>query len=148
MVLDLEGRWADCGVAEEIEDERALEVGDTDGFREAFLGDRLHGCPGLLDAGVAELHVVLSVVSPSGWVAHGGVDVFKRDGEVHDVEVEVLEAPIGELLARDGLDLWAVVEGVPELGDDEEIFTLYQAVLDGAGDALAGLFLVAVVCSC
>jgi hypothetical protein len=64
---------------------------------------------------------------------------------VHDVEVKVVNAPVCELLAADGLDFVAFVEGVPELGDEEEVFALHEALFDGAGDAFAGFFFVAVV---
>jgi hypothetical protein len=39
------------------------------------------------------------------------------------------------------------VEGVPQLGDDEEILTLDEAILDGTGNTLTALLLVAVVCT-
>lgn len=65
---------------------------------------------------------------------------------MHDVQVEVVDVPVGELLAADGLDFVAVVEAVPELGDDEEVLTLDETILDGAGDTLTALDLVAVVC--
>ncbi len=64
---------------------------------------------------------------------------------MHDVEVEVVDAPVCELLAADGLDSVAVVEGVPELGYEEKIFALDEAFLDGAGDAFAGFLFVAVI---
>lgn len=64
---------------------------------------------------------------------------------MHDVQVEVVDSPIGELLAADGLNLLAVVEGVPELGDEEEVFALDDAFLDGSSDSFAGFLLVAVV---
>jgi hypothetical protein len=49
------------------------------------------------------------------------------------------------LLAADRLDLVAIVERVPELGDEEELFAFDEAVFDGSGDTFAGFFLVAVV---
>lgn len=93
------------------------------------------------------LDLALAIVVPARWVADLGVDVFEGDGEVDEVEVEVVDAPVGKLLADDGLDLLAVVEGLPELADDEEVLTLYKALLDGAGNTLAALDFVAVVCS-
>jgi len=63
-----------------------------------------------------------------------------------DVEVEIVDSPVGELFAADGLDFVAFVEGVPEFGDEEELFAFDEAVFDGAGDAVAGFFFVAVVC--
>lgn len=61
-------------------------------------------------------------------------------------QVEVVDTPVRELLLGDGGDAVAVVEGVPELGDDKEFLALYQAIFYGTGDALTALNLVAVVC--
>jgi hypothetical protein len=82
---------------------------------------------------------------PTGRVADGGVDPFEGYGEVDEVEVEVVDPPVAELLADDGLDFVGVVEGVPELGDDEELLALDDALLDGAGYALSALDLVAII---
>jgi len=43
---------------------------------------------------------------------------------VYDIEVKVIEAPVCELLLADRLDFVAFVEGIPELADEEEFFTL------------------------
>jgi hypothetical protein len=67
---------------------------------------------------------------------------------VHDVQVEVVDAPVGQLLAADWLDFVAFVEAVPEFGDDEEFFTLDEAIFDGASYALSAFDFVAVVWSC
>lgn len=64
---------------------------------------------------------------------------------MHDEEVEVVDSPVCKLLLGDGLDAGAFVEGVPELGDEEEVFAFDEAVFDGAGYAFAGFFFVAVV---
>ena len=64
---------------------------------------------------------------------------------MNEVEVEIVDAPVCELLAADGLDSVAVVEGVPELGDEEKIFALDEAFFDGAGHAFAGFLFVAVI---
>jgi len=64
---------------------------------------------------------------------------------VHDVQVEIVDSPVCKLLSADGLDGMGVVEGVPELGDEEEIGALYEAFFYGAGDALAGFGFIAVV---
>jgi len=50
------------------------------------------------------------------------------------------------LLAADGLDLLTLVESLPELADDKEIFALYEAFLDSASYTLTALNFVAVVC--
>jgi hypothetical protein len=54
------------------------------------------------------------VDEPAGRVAYFGSDIFDSDGEVDQVEIEVVDAPVRELLARDWLDLFGVVERVPE----------------------------------
>ena len=40
-------------------------------------------------------------VGEAGRVADGGVDVFQGDGEVDNVQVEVVDAPVRELLLAD-----------------------------------------------
>ena len=91
-------------------------------------------------------HPFFPAVGHAGGVGGGGVDVFEGDGEVHNVEVEVVDAPVLELFLADGLDDGVVMVGVPELGDEEEIGAFYYAFFDGAGDALAGFDFVAIVC--
>jgi hypothetical protein len=61
------------------------------------------------------------------------------------VDVEVVDAPVSQLLLDNGLDLLRVVERVPEFGDKDEVFALDEAVFDGTGDALAAFYFVAVV---
>ena len=65
---------------------------------------------------------------------------------MHDVEIEVVDFPILQLLLANRLDLFLVVKGIPEFGNDEELFALYEAVLDGPAYALAAFLLVAIVC--
>lgn len=146
VVLDLEGGGGDLGGAEEVVDQLGLEVGDPDAASE-LLPDQvlLEALPGLRDGGVAPHDLGLAVLVPARGVANGGVDPFEGYGEVDEVEVEVVDPPVAELLADDGLDFVGVVEGVPELGDDEELLALDEAFLDGAGYALSALDLVAII---
>jgi hypothetical protein len=46
------------------------------------------------------------VAPPLGWVTVAGVNVRKRDGEVNEVEIEVLKTPVLELFLRRRLDLY------------------------------------------
>lgn len=147
VVLDLQGGGLDAGVAQEVVEQLGLEVGHADAAGEALVGEALHGLPGLLDGGLGGADLGAGVVDePARRVADRGVDVLEGDGEVDEVEVEVVDAPVGQLAAGDGLDAVAVVEAVPQLGDDEEVLALHQAVLDGASDTLTALLLVAIVC--
>lgn len=151
-MFDLEGGWGDLGVAEEIHEELAVEIADADGFGHAFAHKLLHGRPCLLDGSVAGNNI-LTIVGEAGWVSLGGIDIFQGDWEVDDVEVEIVNTPVFELLFADGLDAVMVVEGIPEFGYEEEVGAFDNAFFDGAGDTLAGFFLVAVVweksgCAC
>ena len=121
-----------------------VEIADADAFGETLSLDLLHRRPRLLDASLPG-HDVLAVVGETWRVAVFRVDVFQADGEVDDVEVEIVDAPVLELFFADGLDFVAVVEGVPEFGDEEEVFALNETFFDGAGDALTGFDFIAVV---
>jgi hypothetical protein len=52
------------------------------------------------------------------------------------------------LFAADGCYAVAVVEAVPELGDDEEVGAFHEAFFYGAGYALPGFDFVAVIWGC
>ena len=123
MVVDLEGRGFDFRVAEEVHDELAVEVADADGFRQAGLLHFLHRLPGFLDGGVS-CDDVFAVVGEAGGVADGRVDVLEGDGKVHDVEVEIVDAPVLKLFSTDGFNAVVVVKGIPEFGDEEKVFAL------------------------
>jgi len=97
-----------------------------------------------LNGGIAG-NDVRPVVGEARRVAVRGVDVFERDGEVHDVKVEVVDAPVLQLLLADRADAVMVVEGVPELGDKKKIGAFDESVFDGPGNTLTGFDLVAVV---
>lgn len=144
VVFDLQGGRLDGGVAEQIHDQLTVEIADADTLCQTFLRDRLHGRPRLLD-GRGAGHNFLAVVGKAGRITVRRVDVFQGDGEMDDVQVEVVDAPVVELLLADRLDSIAVVKRIPELGDKEEVFALDEAFLDGAGDTLARLYFVAVI---
>lgn len=62
-----------------------------------------------------------------------------------EVEVEVLEPPVGQTLAARGLDVLSSVVRVPKLGDDEQVLAFDKALGDGTRDAGTTLLLVGVV---
>ena len=119
--LDLQRGRADARVLEGVVDGLGLVVGDADAAGEARIDEALHGGPCLLVGGRAPADLVFAVVEPARRVAHAGIDVRERDGEVDEEEVKVLDLPVSELLAADGLDPVLFVERLPELGNDEEI---------------------------
>ena len=123
MVFDLEGCGGDLGIAEEIHDELTVEIADADGFGQTLANKAFHSRPGLLDGSVTGDNI-LAIICETRWVSLGGVDVFKGNGEVNNVEVKVVDAPILKLLFANGLDTVMIVEGIPELRDKEEVGAL------------------------
>ena len=144
--FNLEGSRPDLGILEHIIDSLRLEVRNSNTPRKTLLDELLHGTPGLLVSGLAPANLLLAVVVPARRVAHAGVDVLEGDGEVDEEEVKVVDLPVGELAAGDGSDVFLVVEGLPELGDDEEVFTLHEAFGDGPGDAFSAFLFVSIIC--
>lgn len=102
-----------------------LEVGDINVVGEVGIDEVFYGGLGFLDGGFVGVNFIVFVVLV-GRVVDGGVDIFKGDGEVNEVEVEVVDVLVGELFFDDGLDVFIVVEGVLEFGDDEEVFMFYN----------------------
>lgn len=61
------------------------------------------------------------------------------------VQIEVLNTPPFERLLGDWDNMLAIMEGIPELGDDEKILARDKAIIDGTFHALAGFLLVSIV---
>lgn len=147
MMFNLQSRRSDSRISQQIDQQRSLEIADANTLGQSLVHKLLHRLPRLLDGRFALLHIArLTAVFPPGRVADRWIDVAQRHGEVHNVQVEGVDAPVRELLARNGADAVAVVERIPQLGDDEELFAFDDAFFDGARYALAGFYLVAVVC--
>lgn len=115
-MLDLKSRRWYSGVTEEIHEQLCVEVADANRFCQSVIYKLLHSLPCFLNCSVAGHHV-LPIVGEAGRVALRGVDVFEGDGEMHDIEVEIIDTPVLELFFADGLHTIMIVEGVPELGD-------------------------------
>lgn len=146
VVLDLQRGRRDARVPQHVVDELGLEVGDADAAGQAGVDEALDGPPGVLDGGLGPDDLRLAVVVPTGRVPRRRVDVLERAREVDQVQVKVVDAPVGQLPPHHGLDLLRVVERRPQLGHDEELLALHEPFLERAGHALAALLLVAVVC--
>jgi len=80
--LDLENLRLVLGIAENINEERAVDVADTDVASETFVDELLHRLVRLLVRGILELYLALAIVVPLGRVASFGVDILDGDGEV------------------------------------------------------------------
>lgn len=101
----------DTRVGQHIHQQDGREVGHTNVADLSAQDQFLHGGPGLV-----HWHGVLLHVAPLGRVAllHG--HVLERDGEVNQVQVQVLEAQVGQGACERLRDVLLVVVGVPELG--------------------------------
>ena len=143
-MFDLEGRWTNLGVAEEIHDELAVEVADADGLDHALAHKLLHCRPRLLDGSIARDNI-FAIVEEARRVALRRVDIFEGNWEVNDVKIKVVDTPIFQLLFTDWFDSVVVVEGVPEFGDKEEVGALDYAFFDCAGDALTRFWFIPIV---
>lgn len=51
--------------------------------------------------------------SPARRISHARVNIFQSNGEVDDVQVKVIDTPVGQLFLADGFDALLVVEGIP-----------------------------------
>lgn len=78
-MLNLKDRRADTGIAEEIHQERTLEVRDTNVLCKTQVDELLHLLPSGLDGGSALDNLLLECV-PSAGVALCRVNVFESDG--------------------------------------------------------------------
>lgn len=65
--------------------------------------------------------------------------------EMHDIKIEVLKTEILQLLSTHGLNALFLVKGVPQLGDDEEVFSLHHAFFDCSSYTLACFNFVPVI---
>lgn len=145
-MLDLENSWNDLCATDDLEDQGSAKVGDTNALCESLLDQCLHSCPGSGDWSLDWLNIsVLATVCPSWWVTDLWVNISESDWEMDVVEIEVVNAKVCKLLAGNWLDAVVLGEGTPKLGDNEEVLTLYESVLDSSGETLSGLLLVTVI---
>ena len=144
VMFDLEDRRNNLGVAEEIEDQGTVEIADADTAGESGSHERFHCGPGFLDGGGASDYV-FSVVCEAWRVAFRRVDVLQGDREMHDVEIEVIDPPVLKLLPANRFNTFSVMERIPQLRNEEELFPFDYAFLDGSRNALAAFYLVPIV---
>jgi hypothetical protein len=146
MVLNLQNRGSDASNSEEVTNKTSIEVGDANVLDEASINKRLESSPGLSNGNILELNDTLFDISEkTRGVSLSRVNVFLSNGEMNQKEIEVLKTPIskGALGKRDSMVL--LMEGVPELGSDENVLTLDDAIGNGTADTFTAFLLVAVV---
>eukprot|EP00965_Chrysotila_dentata_P246748 6207345-Pleurochrysis_carterae.AAC.3 len=97
--------------------------------------ERLHGSPRLVQRHRDQLelrHGCVGVVDPLWRVARLERYVPHRKGEMHEIEVDVVELQVGERLAARHLDVLGRVVRIPQLGRDPQLLATHEALVDGA----------------
>ena len=138
----LQHRWLDPGVGEQVPEALAVPVADPNVLDQTFVHKRLHGSPGVLDRHLLELHpldIAVRVVEPLGRVAGLERDKLEADREVDEEEVEVVEAEVLQRPPARGLHVLGCVEGVPQLGGDEDLLPGHHPGTDGVSYPLTNL---------
>jgi hypothetical protein len=140
VTLDLVGSGGDTsGVNQGLEVLLGV-VGDTDGAG-LLLVKLGHGSP-CVDNGNAVEHLDIIALEREQVL----VDIaclVESDGEVDEVQVEVLEAELSKAVVKGGSDVLGSVLRVPELGGDEDVLTL-NALAESSLEGVGNLLLVAV----
>jgi len=90
VVLDLESLRELLGVAGKVEEETTVVVGDTNVLGKTLLLERLECGPCLVERSLDGGDLSVLIV-PAGRVADLGVNVLDGEGEVDDVEIEVVD---------------------------------------------------------
>jgi hypothetical protein len=86
-------------------------------------------------------------VNPLRRVANLRVDVLERDGEVNQVQIKIFKAKIVEGALNCMVNVFGLVESVPEFRDDKEIFALNESFGNGAVNSISNFFLVSIIAS-
>lgn len=129
VCLDLVDGGGDAGGLDDGVEVLDGKVGDTDRLDLALFLEGEEGLVRVDDRDAAVEGGVLAAVGGGGEV--GEVGALECDGPVDEVEVEVVEAELGERVVEGSLDEGGLVGIVPELGCDEEL-----VALDDGGDDL------------
>jgi hypothetical protein len=151
MHLDLEDSGLDFAVLEDFSELLELEVGDSDVLSETSFLASFHGVVSrLVSHSFLELEAFnfsVRLMDPFWGVSDLGVDVLKSNGEVDDVKIEVSETEVLQRSLKSGSDMLSLVEGVPKLGDNKEVFSLDSSGLDDATDSFSDFLLVSIITS-
>lgn len=84
-------------------------------------------------------------VRPYRVLPHFRLNILESHRKVDQVQVNVVQTPGFKLQLRHLENILALVVVVPQLGGDEKVFTLDQAIGDSLADALASFLFVLVV---
>ena len=131
LTLHLVGHGLDGAPLEDISDLLGVEVGDADALDQPQGHELLHGEPGVGGVdGLVEFHGAVLVLGEGYLAPLEGV------GPVDQVEVEILEAEVGQSATTRSLHILGVVLVVPELAGDEDLLPGHARGPDTLADLL------------
>ena len=150
--LDLERVRLFCGVGHDLADHARAHIADANVPDEARSLETLHGFVGLL---VSHTFVYdhLRGITDKGWVSVLPLrrilglnwNELNGEGEVNEVQVQVLNSEVSQTLTASELDMLGAMERIPKLGDNEEVFSCANTLLNGPCNALTNLDFITVV---
>ncbi len=148
VALDLEHRRSDPRIAHQIMNQAGRVVAHADPLHEASIDQRFHRRPCLMQRHACFVHARLGSVrveQPFRRISLLYRHEFQRDGEVDQIEIELLQLQVFERLAARQFDMFGRVERVPEFRGDPQLLARHQPFADRARQPFAGLHFVGVV---
>ncbi len=148
MTLDLEHRRFDPRIAHQVMHQTGRVVAHADPLHEAFIDQRFHRCPCLMQRHGCFMHTRLGslrIMHPFGRIAFLDRHELQRDGEVDQIEIELLQLQVFERFAACHLDMFGRVKGVPEFRSDPQVITRHQPFADRKRQPFAGLRFIGVI---
>ena len=123
MHLNLEDSGLYLAVLEDFSELLELQVGDSNVFGESSFLASFHSVVGRLVSHsflkLKAFDLSIGRVDPLRGVSGVGADVLECNGEVDNVQVQVVKAEVSQTSLKCRSDVFGLVEGVPELGDNE-----------------------------
>lgn len=152
----MEYGWLHSSVVQNLADGLRANVTEANVTHQTFLVKGLAGLPSLLvsHTGVEDHLAVRSTtvescieVLPLRWVCCFKWDECKSDWEVNQVQINVVKSKVREGPHASWFDMLWPMERVPQFADHKEVLSRADAFIEGAFDAQADFFLVAIVTS-
>lgn len=145
MNFNLIDGWRDGRSLHQIHQKGARMVRHANRLGQAGSGNTLHARPRVAHGRLGEFELARRWIRPTSGVARGRSDIFQRDREVNEVQIEVIEVEVGERLLATLDDALSLVVSAPQLARNENFGTAQSGRLKAAANALANLDLVAII---
>ena len=148
MNFDLINGWFDSAVGKDVTQHADWEVRNTDIFDFASIVEGFHCLPGLMNWYGIFIHTfapVVDILWPCWWVNLVKWDIFQRDWEMDEVEVEVTTLQVSQGSLEADWNMLLSVASVPQLGSDEEFLSLNNSIIERLLDSITNFLFVTVM---